>query len=268
MLDPFGHAWFIDRKRFDLHMERLAKESGATWIEATAGDADFERNCVILKTTSGPVSAKWLVIANGSLHWASRVTKQSILTEDSLIASWARLDSILIERCLLIETCDTGWWYMCPDSEGRITTCFVTDLECKSQLKPFKPERWNELFLQTRLSKFLTRFQPAVNVKALRTGLAALPIRHGSRWISIGDAAVLLDPFGSSGTVMAIESATRASAAIEAALRGDETELQFYEAWSQGMFREFTRQRAIYYKSEIDFWNSAFWRRRKRVQSK
>jgi flavin-dependent dehydrogenase len=262
ILDPFGNAWFINRHHFDLHMRKLAKESGATWIEASASDADFEDGSVIIETTAGPVSAKWLVIANGSLQWASRVTNQSIVAQDSLIASWTRLDASLTERCLSTETSDHGWWYMCPDSGGRAVACFITDPESNRELKPFNAGQWNKLFLLTRLSKSLTRFQPAMDVKVLRTGLAALTARHGRSWVSIGDAAVLLDPLGSSGTATAIESAQRVSTAIDAALRGDETQLESYEGWSQGMVREFSRQRLAHYQSECDLRHSAFWQRR------
>ena len=101
-----------------------------------------------------------------------------------------------------------------------------------------------------------------MDVKVLRTGLAALTARHGRSWVSIGDAAVLLDPLGSSGTATAIESAQRVSTAIDAALRGDETQLESYEGWSQGMVREFSRQRLAHYQSECDLRHSAFWQRR------
>ena len=266
ILSPFGNAWFVDRNKFDSHLEKLAKECGANWIESIANDAYFEKDSITVKTDSAIVSGKWLVIANGSLHWAGRVTKQTVIVKDSLIASWSLLNATLPERCLSTETCDSGWWYMCPNADGRAVACFVTDVENNRRLKPLNTAQWNKLFLQTRLSRMIVNFQPAASVMALRTGLAGLPLRHGRNWAAIGDAAAVLDPLGSSGTATAIESATRASAAIVAALHGDETRLGQYQEWSRNLFREFTRQRAAQYASEGRFRNSDFWNRRETVE--
>jgi len=262
ILNPFGHPWFINRTRFDDEIQKCAKAKGAIWVEARADYVEFEEQCVNTKTTLGRFSAKWLLIANGSIHWASRVTSQPIIAKDSLIACWAKVHGRVTDKFLLTETCDDGWWYSCPDMNGGALACFVTDAEGHRKLKPSLPEYWSAAFSRTYISKAIPEIGSIKHVNILRTGLAMLSQKCGHRWISIGDAAMVLDPLGSSGTVTAIESALHASLAIGSVISGDRTGMANYERWSRSLFSEFCKQRAGRYQSEAKLRNSGFWNRR------
>jgi flavin-dependent dehydrogenase len=54
--------------------------------------------------------------------------------------------------------------------------------------------------------------------------------------IAVGDAAVKLDPFGSSGTVTALDSGRRSALAIDGILQGNPTEIDRYSRRSAGLF--------------------------------
>lgn len=82
ILDPYGHAWFIHRARFDATLLRLVEAAGAARLKAEATSVSFAENRVVVSTTAGPVEAKSLVIATGWPTWAARATNQTPATMD------------------------------------------------------------------------------------------------------------------------------------------------------------------------------------------
>jgi flavin-dependent dehydrogenase len=128
ILDPFGHAWFIHRERFDACLKLAALSMGAIWIEGKARSFDFNKQSVSIETTGhARVQAKWVMLATGSPCWAARVTHQNCSTVDNLIAYWAYLPVRHEERLLFVEAADHGWWYVCPRADKDLLACFVTD---------------------------------------------------------------------------------------------------------------------------------------------
>src|SRR5262245_46146324 len=51
ILDPFGHAWFIHRERFDACLKLAALSMGAIWIEGKARNVAFDEQSVSIETT-------------------------------------------------------------------------------------------------------------------------------------------------------------------------------------------------------------------------
>ena len=152
ILDPAGHAWFIHRDRFDASLVRLAGAAGAVRLEAEATSVRFAEDRVIVSTTAGSIEAKHLVIATGSPAWAARATGQKPMMIDSLLCYWARLAVPIASRLLHVESTESGWWYGCTGEAAATHACFLTDAEGSRQLVPSKPEQWNTLFQDTRLS--------------------------------------------------------------------------------------------------------------------
>ena len=262
ILNPFGHAWFIHRARFDSCLQSTARKSGAIWMNEEAQSVNFDTHGASIATTGQPVRARWVAFATGSPAWPARVTQQTPSKMDSLIAFWARLQSQLSERLLFVEPAERGWWYLCPaDGPGAIA-CFVTDPLSARSLSPSQPPAWDQLFQATRLSQQLQGELHAEQIHVALTGLSALPEKHGTNWIAVGDAAAKLDPLGSSGTATALDSAQRAANAIADALQGHTASLDEYSCWSAGLIAEFARQRRQQYGYEARRQDNHFWSRR------
>jgi flavin-dependent dehydrogenase len=235
---------------------------GVIWLDAKAHDVCFEEEGVLLSTSTGPIFARWLVVATGCPAWPARITNQTPEIRDSLVALWAHLDLTPEERLLFVEATDFGWWYLCPDDGRGAVACLITDAETARALGAAQHGVWSELFNATSLAERLGGDATLTKVQGAATGLSSLPRKHGNRWIVIGDAAAKLDPIGSSGTVTAIDSGRRAAAAIADALKGNRSGLEQYESSVAGLVSEFQRQRSQHYSMEGANNSSDFWKRR------
>jgi flavin-dependent dehydrogenase len=262
ILDPSGHAWFIHRDRFDASLIHLADAAGAVRFKAEATSVTFGDDRVIVSTTAGPVEAHNLVIAAGSPAWAARVTGQKPVTMDSLLCYWARLAVPVASRLLHVESTENGWWYVCTGEAATSLACFLTDVEGSRQLAPSKPEQWNALFQDTRLCSQHTLDARAGQIHCLPVSVAGLACRHGFRWVAAGDAAITLDPIGSSGTATALESGVLAARALLASQHGNHATAERYGRWGNGLLAEFLKRRTPLYAAEADKYPVGFWARR------
>ena len=260
IINPFGHAWFIHRARFDFLLQQITRQQGATWIDARVISMSFDAQGVSLATTGEHICARWLVLATGSPSWPARITIQKQLVLDSLVAFWAHVPTSLEARLLFVEPTDSGWWYVSPDDGRGVIACFVTDRQSARVLFPAQASNWNKLFRSTRICRQFGLEASATFINVASTGVTMLPRKCGPHWIAVGDSAVRLDPIGSSGTATALNSGQRAANAVSNALRGDLAGLDQYESWSSGLFEEFVKQREQHYAIEgvrryADFWS-------------
>jgi flavin-dependent dehydrogenase len=260
--NPLGHPWFIHRKGFDLCLRELVRSAGAAFVNEAVERVDFGAEGVSLLTKSGAIQARWSVLATGSPSWPARMTRQKPQTLDLLIAYWATLPVRSVERLLFLESSDYGWWYTCPSEPDGVVACFITDVRTAKGIAPSKRENWSGLFARTKLFRSLNCETTLINVNVSPTGMASLPCKYGNGWVAIGDAAVRLDPLGSSGTISAIDSGIRASNAVADALQGNNTTMERYGRWSSGLFLEFARQRKLQYAIEGAKRSEGFWIRR------
>ena len=141
---------------------------------------------------------------------------------DSLVCYWARLAVPIASRLLHVESTESGWWYVCPGEAAITFACFLTDAVGSRQLAPSKPTQWNAPFQDTRLCHEHDLHAQAEHIQSLPVGVAGLICLHGSRWVAAGDAAIKLDPIGSSGTATALESGVLAARALLASQQGNQ----------------------------------------------
>jgi flavin-dependent dehydrogenase len=262
IVNPYGHAWFIHRSRFDACIQKAARRRGAKWLTDEAYSLTPDVNGVTVSTSGTIMRVRWAVIATGSPSSSARLTVQTVNSVDSMIAFWVRLPARYGERTLRVEPTDDGWWYLCPaDGPGTIA-CLVTDGNNARDLRPADAAKWNALFRATDFHRKLKIPASAESIHVALTGLASLPQTHGPRWIAVGDAAAKLDPLGSSGIATALDSGQRAANAIADALQGSNNALDNYGHWSVGLVTEFIRQRRRQYALEADRYPAGFWPRR------
>jgi flavin-dependent dehydrogenase len=231
-------------------------------LEAEATRVSFVDDRVIVGTTAGPVEAKNLVIATGSPAWVARVTGQRPVTMDSLICYWARLAVPIESRLLHVETTASGWWYVCPGEASTTLACFLTDAEGSRQIARSESARWNTLFQDTRLCRQYALNARAGQIHCLPVNVAAVACRCGSQWVAAGDAAIKLDPVGSSGTATALESGVLGARALLASRQGNKAAAERYDRWGNGLLAEFLKRRTPLYVAEAHKFPDGFWTRR------
>jgi flavin-dependent dehydrogenase len=215
MMNPYGHAWFVHRERFDLHLQQAARDSGSMWLETKMRAVEIDQHDVAITTARNIcVYSKWVVFAAGSPSGPARFTHEAPLVVDSLVAFWSYLPLYSADCSLSIEAAENGWWYLCPGENGRSLACYITDAAAlRAHQLPYVG-MWNDLFCSTRLSRRFERKVPAISLNAAPVGIMALRQTHGLRWIAVGDAAVKLDPISSSGVSTALASGQRAAQAV------------------------------------------------------
>jgi len=262
IISPFGHAWFIHRSRFDACLERIVRDRGTIWIQSEAQKVDFGIESVQVKTSHESVNARFLIIANGSPSWAANVTCQQLTNIDSLTAFWALLPTTLGERLLSVEAADFGWWYICPGDNTGTFACCVTDASGARATRVAQVASWNDQFRATNICQQLVGVATARAINIISASTASLPLKHGQSWVAVGDAAMKLDPIGSSGTITALDSGRRAAGAVADALNGNVASIEKYELWSTNLVKAFTRQRVQHYAVEAQKRGDGFWSRR------
>jgi len=263
MMNPYGHAWFIHRERFDLHLQQAAREAGSVWLETKVRAIDIDQHGVAITTTSNArVYSKWVVFAAGSPSLPARFTRQSPLVVDSLVAFWSYLPLYSADRSLSVEAAENGWWYLCPGENERSLACYITDATSLRAHQLPRANVWNNLFYSTMLSRRFERKVPAILLNAAPAGITSLRQTHGLRWIAVGDAAVKLDPIGSSGVSTALASGQRAAQAVADALHGNMAALGRYSHWISNLFQEYIRQRKWHYAIEASHRTGRFWKAR------
>jgi flavin-dependent dehydrogenase len=260
--NPYGHAWFVHRDRFDAALQEIARKRGVDWINGEAQNMVDGNDGALVSTATRRMHARWIIVATGSPASAARLTGQKVIRLDSMVAFWAKLSVPFENRLLFVEPAEQGWWYLGPaDGPGAIA-CFMTDAASARTLAPSRPTAWNVLFQATRLFQQLHGEPYAEQVFVALSGLAALPEKHGTHWIAVGDAAASLDPLGSSGTATALDSGRRAAHAIADFLKGNNGALDRYSLWGTRLVKEFAMQRRQQYEGEARMRGHVFWRER------
>jgi flavin-dependent dehydrogenase len=263
MTSPFGNAWFIHRSRFDSYLHQLARDKGTVWLEAKAQKMCFTDDGVEIMANGFQIAARWIVIATGSPTWTANIISQKPNNINSLVAFWAKLPAKLKERLLRIETTDFGWWYSCPGENDQTFVCCVTDVtEARSrQIADFA--EWNKHFQKTQIFRQSFGAITATSINITSTSTTSLSLKHGRGWVAAGDAAMKLDPIGSSGVIIALESGRRAAIAVMAAILGGYDSLEKYARWSDQLLEDFSRKRRLQYQLEAQNRSHGFWKRRK-----
>ena len=260
--DPRGHSWFIDRTGFDQRMKDAVTRAGGKWIRSFVNSLSHHEESISLIASDKQTTARWVILASGSLQHSARLIHQQRRKLDSLLAFWTRLKAALPQPLLSVESALPGWWYACPDHDDGIIVCLMTDAPAARTLHLFDGFEWERQFGKTELCQSIGSYRRTAPLRTSVADLANLETTSGSRWTLAGDAAVKLDPLGSSGTKFAIDSGQRAASAVDQMLKGNLQELKRYNLWCQDLFQAFVRQRNDMYCAEDLNAENEFWLRR------
>ena len=221
MMNPHGHPWFIHRQRFDLHLQQAARDAGSAWLETKARAVDIdERGVSIATADNGRISAQWVVFASarhrgrrGSLH-------QTPLVADSLIAFGPTCPRLYADHFAIDR--GNGEWLVVFLSRRKRAPARLLYYRCGGHAgTPLLQRRCLEEIVLCDVAVAPARICeiPEISLNAIPAGISLLRRTHGDRWVAIGDAAVKLDPIGSSGvsTGSRLRAARRAGGVVRAA---------------------------------------------------
>jgi flavin-dependent dehydrogenase len=138
----------------------------------------------------------------------------------------------------------------------------VTDFPCAREDSISNNENWTALLQSTELFRNLKLTARFSRVEAITLGFSFLRERTGNLWTAVGDAAIKLDPLGSSGLITALDSGRRAANAIADHFAGDNGGLARYSDWGERLIGKFDRQKRQLYELEAQRRPNGFWSRR------
>jgi flavin-dependent dehydrogenase len=271
IVNPHGHGWHVDRRRFDLMLARAAAESG---VEVLCGGRGIRivRSSPLVWHIGAVVDgqrlerqAALLVDATGRSASPARRLGGHRIVYDRLVGlvGFVSGSNMTGERRALIEAVAWGWWYSALLPDGQQVGAFMTDADLLPAGQSARAGFWRDKLDQTRHTR------ARIGVSALGNGPRVVlasssrsPIVAADGWVAVGDAAASFDPLSSQGVTWALESGLMAAEAIDLHLRGHGPAFLLYARAVDSAFVDYLTTRARYYDRERRWPNSPFWRRR------
>jgi flavin-dependent dehydrogenase len=261
--DPRGHAWHIDRRRFERRLadraEALASAPRCEWV----GD----RWRVRIGDPREPTEARFILDATGRSAWLGRRHGARRIAGDSQVAAVAFLEARVgpIEDTMsLVEAVERGWWYSAALPDGRLVASFMTDHDL---LPPgsTNPDIWLSLLdgaVQTACRLAEGGYWPASPARVVAASSGRLEPMAGPGWAAVGDAAMCYDPLASHGLTLALAGGRDAAEAVAAHLIDESGAIERYTARLQAAFADYEAMRRDIYRAERRWPDAPYWRRR------
>lgn len=258
---PQGHAWHVDRGRFDA---RLRQRALALGLQVEPPDAPGAAPTPAVHAT---------VDATGrASHFARRQGARRLRGDRQL--AW--LASAPATRwpgdgMSLVEATADGWWYCAPAPGGRWTLACFTDTDLRPPARDGSAGWLQRLAAAPRTLDRLV--DHGVQAQALATQPARLLAADSSRlshfcgpgWLAVGDAAMSFDPLSSHGLTVALQSGLHAAQALLALRDGDADALPAYARRLAAAFHACEQQRLALYRDETRHAHQRYWQRRRQA---
>lgn len=291
---PTGFGLGIDRARFDNALLQKARADGAVlqsskfiqcrrkpqgWVvdlQSKAGREQHHADYLIDASGRRSVVAAGLGIARQQQECLFALGRRFITHED---------DNDCYTR---IEATPQGWWYsnrLPSDGNGagqnvtRRMVVFHTDRDLSSLREAATVDGFDRLLRQSpQLNACLQkhRYQPDGNIHGVNAGGERLSQFAGDGWLAVGDAAQAYDPLSSQGITKGLTSGVMAGQLLGYALNSlrqhghrnaDIPLLKRYADEQERLWAGYVRQCQYYYRSQPNWSDQPFWKRRNRVSS-
>jgi flavin-dependent dehydrogenase len=277
LMDPHGHAWHLDRGRFDALLREAARDAGAeVRTGATIREAERENGGwrIRLHGAAGEpreVRAEWVLDATGRRSAIARRHGGTRLRSDRLVAFHARFRPSGAsgedgDGRTVIEAVPDGWWYTALLPSRERMAAYFTDADLADRAAMLTPAGYAAALRHSTLVRaILARSGHAIHdrPRGADAGSARLDHFAGPGWLAAGDAALSFDPLSSQGMLNALYTGLRAGEALVRALDGDSAGIAAYASRLEDIHAAYDRNRSAYYAAERRWSGRPFWQRRK-----
>jgi flavin-dependent dehydrogenase len=243
VLNPLGHAWNLDRERFDAELRAGAARLGA---ELRSGRYPLDAP-----------PARLVIDASG--RGARFARRQGARTRhlDRLVSLWAVWTAEHDQDArLYLEAVEHGWWYSVLLPGGRRMVMYLTDADLLPDDRGGLAESARGLDLIGPLLRGHIVTGPGVC--SART--SRLEPFAGDGWLAAGDAACAFDPLSGRGIVAALLTGRSAGLAADTLLSGSSADC---EELLSTLFADTLAERAETYAAETRWPELPFWARRR-----
>jgi flavin-dependent dehydrogenase len=275
LVNPFGHGFHLDRKRFDIFLARQALLRGVDVCTRAkfAGGVEVGAQSVHLTMAleherRKTVAARFVVDATGSRALFARHMGAHRSYLDRLVSVSAFFElppASIFTRLTMLEAVEYGWWYAARLPGHRVAAAVATSPAL------FKDARLNDKgqwFAHVGATKFVA---PALGACRFVEGSLTVCLAPsflldevaGDRWLAVGDAASSYDPISSQGIYKALADGIQAASVIAAWLGGRASELNSYRDHIRARFEAYVAMRSYFYGLERRWEDAPFWAERR-----
>jgi flavin-dependent dehydrogenase len=273
---PGQHGLNLSRPLFDTDLARACELSGATVLRSATLTRALRRKidwdvAIAVDGNTQNCRVSFIVDATGRAAKFSRGQGAKVHGQDRQIAIVAFMNGSTNDfnnTRSLVETHEMGWWYTAPLGPTRSICMLITD----DDLLPRGADStlcgwWLEQLRRTvELVRRFPDFRPCQRLAVRSARSQLLGPLCGPGWLAVGDAAMAFDPLASQGISKALDHGKRAASSIAAYLSGDALSLERLALQLNQEYAAYRAARADYYRIEMRWPQSVFWKRRHEEQ--
>jgi flavin-dependent dehydrogenase len=267
---PYGTGWHVQRPALDRSLARAAIEAGAQILcESRALSCRrLPRQRWRLEIRSSEAlqtlycNCRFVVDATGRSGCAPRLRQGRPAVHDRLIGvTWIGKSHATYPYTVL-EAVSDGWFYANPMPNSRSSVVLFTDSDIfrdgyKDPLKTWRRQLQQAKHIRNAFPESVESYPQRIFSAATILGIPT----SGPNWLSVGDAAMSVDPISGQGISLALNSALHAATAINKYFRTGSLP-RSYETWIHHSFHRYLSVRKKYYSIERRWRGSLFWQRR------
>jgi flavin-dependent dehydrogenase len=266
------HGLNLSRPRFDAELARACESSGVT-VQRSASLLCAVRKTltwdveIVVGGTVRSVSASIIVDATGRAAKFARRQGARVRAHDRQIAVVALGNGSsggMSHTRSTIEAAEFGWWYSASLGPAGSICMLFTDDDLLPRGPKFNLYAWwfNQISRTTQLPYRFGASEPSPRLVVRSAKSQHIDVAFGNGWLAVGDAAMAVDPLSSQGIANALDHGKRAASSIAAHFSGDGSSLESFARQLQIEYAAYRTKRARYYRLEMRWPQSMFWKRR------
>jgi flavin-dependent dehydrogenase len=279
--NPDGLGWHLDRAAFEGYLRHVASQRGIECFWGTQlEEVQFVGDRWHLSAYSADklsadksynFTAKFVIDASGRQSLFARKLGVGRRTYDKLIACWATFPNIDANELSTISAGELGWWYSAPLPGNKRVIALHTDPDLIERDAMKNKDLFIELARTNReMTNILERNKGEINfIQTVAANSTRLNQADGQQWAASGDAAMSFDPLSSQGMFNAMAGALQLTELIaEVDLINKPTAQKtgqfqaIYTGQLDQVWEHYTMHKKIYYREEMRWKDSLFWKRR------
>jgi len=274
MEPEYSYAYHVPRDEFDHLLLEHVKEKGVEVLQGAVTEPVMEGEKVtgvkvrLPDQTERTIDARVVVDASGRNSLLAR--KFDLLVPDPHIETVSvfglfRDISWLKEAKtgdIMILAFEHGWFWFIPFADGRVSVGVVVDFKFYQQYEKASPEDFFDKMIQSASGRVVSTMKNASRegkLHLLQKFSRYAKEKSGPGWVSIGDAAMFVDPVYSAGVFVAMATG-RLVATLTAEAIAKETELnaETYKLYEETLDSAYNTVLPFIYRFRSPFFQKLF----------
>jgi flavin-dependent dehydrogenase len=274
MEPEYSYAYQVPRDEFDNLLLEHVKEKGVEVLQGVVTEPVMEGRKVtgvkvrLSNKSERTIEAKVVVDASGRSSLLAR--KFNLLVPDPHIETFSVFglfnDISWLKEAksgdILILAFEHGWFWFIPFADGRVSVGVVVDFKFHQHCRTDSPENFFDMMIQSASGRVVTLLKNASRdgkLHVLQKFSRYAKEKSGPGWVSIGDAAMFVDPVFSAGVFVAMATGRLvASITVEAISKKHELNAEVYKPYEGALVSAYNTVLPFIYHFRSPFFQKIF----------